>query len=385
MRKKQKRFYKKIVTFMLVMIFCSGIILDVSPVYAAGDTAIQIDLNNRSKTDNVSFKVSNMFPGDIVSNIYRVEVPNLKDSESATVHFQAVIREGYEKLAEVLQCEVVLEGTEEVLYTGLMRDMSVSANGVLYNPKDAYLDYEIRVWLDKKVGNEYQGKTLVADFIWWVEETAQRIEVDSLDEVPEGLQNTPFNTVEKIKSELNRVLIAEGGSGYSTENMAFYDVRLQFWNGSEWIDATEENFPLEGINVTLPYPEETAKDTHDFTVSHMFTVDSDRLCIRAGEVEYPPVTKTEAGLNVTFKGLSPVAVAWKELLAEEVPEELPEDKIPEESTASKEDSAENTSAKDAPTGDTAPVTGYICLMLSAVAGLLLVTGMRKKCKEYGDE
>lgn len=385
MREKQKRFYKKFITFMLAMICCSGILFDISPVYAAGDAAIEIDLTNRTNTDSVSFQANNMFPGDSVSNIYKVELPGLKKSDIATVYFQTKIREGYEKLAEVLQCEVVLAESERVLYCGLMKDMPETAEGVTYNPEDAHLDYEIKVWLDTSVGNAYQGKKLVADFIWWVEETAQRIEVASLDEVPEGLQNTSFNTVEKIKSELNRVLIVGGGNGYSAENMAFYDVRLQFWNGSEWIDATEENFPAEGMNVTLPYPEGTAGDTHDFTVSHMFTVDSDRLGIRAGEVEYPPVTKTDAGLNVTFQGLSPVAVAWKALSAEKVPEKLPADEIKEESTVSKETSAENTSAKDAPTGDAAPIAGYTCLMLSAVAVLIPVTGMRKKCKEYGDE
>lgn len=383
MYKVQKGLYVIAIT---VVLLCVWLVTAGSVVYAADESAIVLNLNNESNYGNASFEAKNMFPGDKVSNIYRVEISGLKNSDIATVYFQTKIPEGHEKLTEVLQCEVALAGAETVLYNGLMKDMPVVAELVAYNPATAYLDYEIRVWLDTSVGNEYQGKTLVADFIWWAEESRQRIEVASLDKVPEGLQNTSFNTIEKIKNELSRILITEGDSEYTMDNMSFYDVGLQFWNGKEWIDATEENFPLEGINVTLPYPEGTAKDTHDFTVSHMFTVDSDRLGIKAGEVEYPPVTKAEEGLNVTFKGLSPVAVTWKELETEEnVPDVLPEDEVPEDDTSSNEASADDISANNPFTGDTAPIVKYICLMISTVCGLLWIICMIKRRKEYGDE
>jgi len=375
--KKQKKTKGNFAAAVLTILLSIGMIIFAgTPVYAADNTAVSLNLNSKSNINNVSFEAENMFPGDSVSNIYRIEVSGLKKSEQATIYFQAVIREEYEKLAEVLQCEVVLADTGEVLYSGLMRNMSTSAVGVLYAPKADYLDYEISVWLDTKAGNEYQGKTLIADFNWWIEQAGQRVEIASLTEVPEGLQNTAFCTIEKIKNELSRILISKGGSAYSIDNMAFYDVRLQFWNGREWIDVTVDDFPIDGINVTLPYPEGTTRDTHDFMVSHMFTVDSERLGIKAGEVEWPPVTKASDGLKVTFKGLSPVAIAWKELKAEDnVTTTFPED----------EPTADNTSINDVFTGDTVPIMTYIYLMLSTFGGVFYMISVIKKCKEYEDE
>ena len=183
MYKVQKGLYVIAIT---VVLLCVWLVTAGSVVYAADESAIVLDFNNESDYGSVSFEAKNMFPGDKVSKIYKVVVPDLKDSESATVHFQATVRSGYEKLAEVLQCEVLLAETREVLYTGLMRDMSSFCEGVLYNSKDTYLDYEINVWLDTSVGNEYQGKTLVADFIWWAEETEENVpDVLPEDEVPE--------------------------------------------------------------------------------------------------------------------------------------------------------------------------------------------------------
>ena len=103
--------------------------------------------------------------------------------------------------------------------------------------------------------------------------------------------------------------------GYTRENFAAYDVQLliSLDGGKSWQPATEEDFPDGGITVTLPYPEKTGRDTHDFSVTHMFTLTSARLGTTAGETEQPPVEKTADGLKVTFHGLSPVGIAWKTL------------------------------------------------------------------------
>jgi len=332
-----------------------------------------LKLSEKNPEENVSFQVGDLMPGDVVVQNYRIEV-NFDDA--VMVGFQAVVRDGYDKLAEVLKMEVQDADTGEILYKGLMRDMNPSEELLLSKGKGKQeICYKIIVSLDTSAGNEYQGKELVADFNWWTKEEERRIEITSLTEVAEGLLNTPFHTIEKIKDELNRVLISTGGYGYNVENMAFYDVRLQLWNGREWIDATEENFPIEGIRVTLPYPRGTSGETHDFTVSHMFTVDSVRLGIKAGEVEYPPVTKTAGGLQVTFKGLSPVAIAWKELETEDSSD-----------VADSDMTAGDTSGKDAAgnateTGD--GNKGLLWLMVMNIsAGLIYVCGskVRKEAK-----
>ena len=143
-------------------------------------------------------------------------------------------------------------------------------------------------------------------------EVETKVETAALTEVPDGLKNTKFNTVEAIKQELTSRIVATS-TGFVKENMAHYDVTLQFSldGGETWILATEENFPTEGIIVTLPYPYGTNAAGYDFVVSHMFTVTSQRLGTTAGDVELPSVTETASGIRVTLKGLSPVTLAWR--------------------------------------------------------------------------
>lgn len=136
-----------------------------------------------------------------------------------------------------------------------------------------------------------------------------------LTEVPEGLKQTSFNTVEAIEKELTRVAMTN--AGYTEENTVVSDVKLQISadGGNTWIDATEENFPASGITILLPYPEGTGKNTHDFVVTHMFTVTSERLGTKAGNTETPTVKKLDNGIQVTLKGLSPVSISWKAVSA----------------------------------------------------------------------
>lgn len=134
-----------------------------------------------------------------------------------------------------------------------------------------------------------------------------RLEFDTVT----GIVGTEYDTPEKVEEKISQILTTI--SGYVADNILLYDVKLQLSldNGQSWINATEENLPRQGITVTLPYPEGTGKATHDFVVVHMFSVTSDRLGTIAGQTEQPTVTKTQDGLKVTLKGLSPVGVAWK--------------------------------------------------------------------------
>lgn len=81
-------------------------------------------------------------------------------------------------------------------------------------------------------------------------------------------------------------------------------------NGAGWEKVTKDNFPSEGLTITLPYPSGTGRNTHDFKVTHMFTEDMNGFL--AGDVEYPDADKTEKGISFKVKGLSPIAVGWKE-------------------------------------------------------------------------
>ncbi len=143
-----------------------------------------------------------------------------------------------------------------------------------------------------------------------IEEEITKVETNALTEIPEGLSGI-YTTTEALTDDLVALVTAE--AAYTEENTVVYDVVLQISadGGITWTDATEEDFPIEGITVTLPYPDET-DSSYDFVVAHMFTITSERLGTVAGEVEYPAVTKTANGIQVTLKGLSPVAIAWTE-------------------------------------------------------------------------
>ena len=72
-----------------------------------------------------------------------------------------------------MKCQIVLLSTGETLYDGKMRDMPDSINHTLKTDEKttSELYYEITVYLDTSVGNEYMEKDFIADFKWWVPET----------------------------------------------------------------------------------------------------------------------------------------------------------------------------------------------------------------------
>lgn len=145
--------------------------------------AIAISLYNKQPGDNSPFSVGNMFPGDSVTKYYRVQVSY---HDRVSVHFKADIREGYEKLAEVLMIRVRMPESDKIVYEGLMRDMPSDIIHKLSSPDSttAEIYYEITVYLSTSVGNEYQNKALFADFNWWVEETG------NLDKAPQTGDDT---------------------------------------------------------------------------------------------------------------------------------------------------------------------------------------------------
>lgn len=132
---------------------------------------------------------------------------------------------------------------------------------------------------------------------------------DGISTVPDGLKGNPdLNTPEKIETRLKTQITS---LGVAAENVATYDVKLMVStdDGLTWNEATEQNFPADGLTITLPYPEETGQGSHNFTVVHMFTSNFNGNI--PGDVETPAVTKTANGIQFTVNGLSPIAVGWK--------------------------------------------------------------------------
>ena len=153
---------------MLAMLLLFGILL--MPVSASStSSSTDLKLYKRHAEENDPFHAVNMFPGDSVSQVYRLKVYY---RDSITVHFRADVRsdEKYQKLAEVLMCRVAVDGKQ--LYDGLMKNMPSSLDVKIKSPKTE-LKYTITTYLDTSVGNEYMNKDLAADFRWWVEKQEQ--------------------------------------------------------------------------------------------------------------------------------------------------------------------------------------------------------------------
>lgn len=136
---------------------------------------------------------------------------------------------------------------------------------------------------------------------------------EGLSEVTGDLGNTEYDTVEKIKNKLTETIVSN--EGYTADNTMLYDIELVTSEdgGQTWVPVTAENFPAEGIVVTLPYPEGTNAADYDFTVVHMF--DEDVNGHHAGEVETPVVTKGENGISFRLMGTSPVMIGYKKAAA----------------------------------------------------------------------
>lgn len=164
MGKKHRRYILR-VTLIVLMIFFTTFI-SVYSIRAIEE--VTIELYNKQAEDNVAFEVVNMFPADKITKDYRVLVFY---HDKVTVYYQADIRKGYEKLAEVLKVAIILNG--DLVYDGLMKDMDKAIEYSLSSDDNttSELHYQITVYLNSSVGNEYQNKELVADFKWWVEES----------------------------------------------------------------------------------------------------------------------------------------------------------------------------------------------------------------------
>lgn len=156
MRKQLNSSLMRIIAVLLIMLqlFAFGV--------SARDNVLS--LYKYHAEDSIPFNVSNMFPGDSVTQKYNVKVSY---EGHIKVYFTADVRAGSEKLAEVLKCKVFFKNNGKVLYDGLMKDMPHIEHNLSGSRSTEFLQYEISAYLDTSVGNEYKNKQLTADFDWW--------------------------------------------------------------------------------------------------------------------------------------------------------------------------------------------------------------------------
>lgn len=140
------------------------------PEATSGGKTTTLRLNNRQSEDGAAFAVGNMFPGDREAKHYQLEISY---HDAVTLNFHADVRSGYEHLAQVLCICIRIQPDREPIYDGPMLDMPQQISRKLTAAQQTVqtLTYDITVYLDTSVGNEYQNASLIADFRWWVTET----------------------------------------------------------------------------------------------------------------------------------------------------------------------------------------------------------------------
>ena len=138
-----------------------------------------------------------------------------------------------------------------------------------------------------------------------VEGTTGRLLMEkTFTNVPESLKAVGLDSVEKVTDKLLASV-----NGTTKDNTVVYDVHYSISaDGQTWNALTPEQFPKEGLTITLPYPEGVDTKANDFTAMHMFTQDVNGF--KTGDVEVIKAVKTDAGLQITVKGFSPIAITW---------------------------------------------------------------------------
>lgn len=131
-----------------------------------------ISLDKKNPDDNKNFQVSNMLPGDSVTEFYCVKTNHDFDIK---VYFESKVTEETKNLGEVLKLkvtdvtagadkgQVVAEGTFKELH-GKSFPVQLKKNSKGYTRQY----YRIDVYLDTSVGNPYQAAKLTASFKWYV-------------------------------------------------------------------------------------------------------------------------------------------------------------------------------------------------------------------------
>lgn len=178
---------------------------------------------------------------------------------------------------------------------------------------------------------------------------------EGLPYVPHVLQEAGFPTSQAVLEEMFKYAVQQL-SGVTLQNTVLHDVKLYYSadGGKTWTQATRENFPAEGIRVTLPYPDGTNATDFDFVVTHMLTTGT------PGAVETLAVTKADNGLQFTVHSLSPIAISWQKRTVQT-------NETERETTASGGNSGSSSAVTSAPQADapsgntpyyTCPACGY---------------------------
>ena len=185
--------------------------------------------------------------------------------------------------------------------------------------------------------------------------TLETVVSDGLAKVPSSVVSQYPTTGNVYEAMIAAALKADPAMDTEKAGSVLLDVTLRIKNANGTITrVTARNFPSEGVEVLLPYPEGT-DETFTFVVAHMITTGS-----RAGEIEILPNTSEKGGIRVRFMSLSPVTITYR---ASNTPAPGTED-------ASKPAPSDPADPDDSASIDKAPQTGVNHPLFWSFAALL---------------
>ena len=236
-----------------------------------------IKLTFWDRDEQKEFVVKNMLPGDKESKSYTVTV-KYKNAKAIYMGVTVLPESGNYKLSQVLKMkvEVIYDNEVKVTYDGLMTDLGPKGNNVGLDltglDKDAEITYKLTVYLDTSVNNNYQGKTLTAEFSWWVNRqeipTETETETETETQAPPPPPPPPVTTEETTEEITETTEVTTEEPTETTE------------------ETTEE--PTETTEVTTEEPTETTEET-----TEEITETTEETTQETTETETETVTETE--------------------------------------------------------------------------------------------
>lgn len=158
----------------------------------------------------------------------------------------------------------------------------------------------------RRIFRDAQGTDEIGDWEEIVLRLTMETAIEDLKTVPETVKEQ-YQEVKDIHNALLKKALS-GNSALKKENTnsVLLDVSLRIKNADdELIPVDPNDFPEEGVEVLLPYPE-GANRIDTFVITHMITFGE-----RAGEIEVLRYQAEADGLWVRFTSMSPVCIAYQ--------------------------------------------------------------------------
>ena len=207
-------------------------------------------------------------------------------------------------------------------------------------------------WYDEKDGGEqvFEGDVLTESTTLYAHWFELRVTVTENAVVPEALK-TKYASVDAMKTAMLNTVKRRLGTT-TVKGNKLYELKVEYFDGSEWLPLDADLFPTKGVKVSLAIPSGSA-ETDRFVVLHLFGEDCNGH--KAGEGEMPTITKSGSTLSFTVKGTSPLLLVWT-------------------------GSSSGGNGKTPKTGDESNITLWIALMAASSAAMAVLVIEQKKRK-----